>query len=226
VNANSDSPFTVPGHENNGMPDPYSNNTAPSERQATEQVRTENLRISAIPHLRDLLNAFPSPAVILNHFHQIVAANQSLCSFLSRQEDELLGIRIGESLRCIHVADVNGECGTARFCENCGALEAILNTQRRAGGDVRECTITFATDQGERALDLRVSASSLDLGGMFTVLVLNDISDEKRRGVLEQMFYHDVLNTAMGVGYLLEVLPSLSDQHRQETAKLAFQPVQ
>ena len=191
-----------------------------------EQVRTEHLHISAVPHFRDLLNAFPSPAVILNHFHQIVAANQWLCAFLSRREGELLGMRIGEALRCIHLANGNGECGTSRFCETCGALEAILNTQRPGGGDVRECTISFETDHGERALDLRVTASSLDLGGIFTVLVLNDISDEKRRAVLEQMFFHDVLNTALGVSNLLEVLPALSDQHRQETASLAFQLVQ
>jgi signal transduction histidine kinase len=135
-------------------------------------------------------------------------------------------MRIGEALGCIHLAGVNGECGTSRFCETCGALEAILNTKWPSGGDVRECTITFETDQGERALDLRITASSLDLGGMFTVLVLNDISDEKRRAVLEQMFFHDVLNTALGVRNLLEVLPALSDQHRQETAKIVSQLVQ
>jgi len=191
-----------------------------------EQVRREHLHISAIAHFRDLLDAFPTPAVILDHFHQIVAANQWLCGFLSRGEDELLGMRIGEALRCVHLADVNGECGTSRFCETCGALEAILDPQRPGGKEVRECTITFETDQGERALDLRVTASSLDLGATFTVLVLNDISDVRRRAVLEQMFFHDVLNTALGVRNLLEVLPALSDQHRREAAGLAFQLVQ
>ena len=66
------------------------------------------------------------------------------------------------------------------------------------------------TDEGEKTLDLRVTASGFDLEGKFTVFSLNDISDEKRRAVLERMFFLDVLNTAAGVRGLLEILPELS----------------
>jgi hypothetical protein len=173
-----------------------------------------------------MLTAFPTPAVILNDCHQIVAANQRYCSFFGQREDDLLGMRIGEALHCIHLADENCECGTTRFCETCGALQAILNIQRRGGGDVQECTITLRTAGGERALDLRVTASNLDLDRRFTVLSLNDIADEKRRAVLEEMFFHDILNTASGLRNLLEALPASSDESRQETTPLALQFVQ
>jgi len=79
------------------------------------------------------------------------------------------------------------------------------------------------TDEGEKTLDLRVAASGFDLEGKFTVFSLNDISDEKRRAVLERMFFLDVLNTAAGVRGLLEILPELSDQYRHETTHLAYQ---
>src|SRR5208337_3775683 len=117
-------------------------------------------------------------------------------------------------------------CGTSQFCETCGAFQAILNSQRGDGEDIQECTITMRTDEGERALDLRVTASTLDLNGKFTVFTFNDIGDEKRRAVLERMFFHDVLNTAAAVRNLLEVLPALSDQYRQETTQLARQLVE
>jgi len=119
----------------------------------------------------------------------------------------------------------NCGCGTTRFCEACGAFQAVLKSQRQDGEDIQECAITMLTERGERALDLRVTASTLDLHGKFTVFAFNDIGDEKRRAVLERMFFHDVLNTAAGVRNLLEVLPALSDQYRQETAHLAFQMV-
>jgi PAS domain-containing protein len=196
---------------------------APAERELIEQVRTEHQHIWAIPHLRDLLNAFPTPAVILNECRQIVAANQRLCQLLNRRQDELMGMRPGEAFNCIHWREGHCGCGTSLFCETCGAVQAILRSQRQSGEDIQECTITMRTDEGEKALDLRVTASSFDLEGKLTVFSLHDISDEKRRAVLERMFYHDVLNTAAGVRGLLEILPELSDQYRNETTHLAHQ---
>ena len=205
------------------MSDPLPTCFAPAERKAIEQIRTEHQRISAIPHVQELLNAFPTPAVILNECRQIVAANQRLCGLLNRRQDELLGMRPGEAFNCIHWRDGPCGCGTSRFCETCGAVQAILRSQRQSGEDIQECTITMRTDEGEKALDLRVTASSFDLEGKLTVFSLNDISDEKRRAVLERMFYHDVLNTAAGLRGLLEILPELSDQYRHETTHLAHQ---
>ena len=208
------------------MSDPPSSNLPPLKQEEMEQIKTEHRHISAIPHLRELLDAFPTPAVILNESRQIVAANQRLCSFLDRREDEILGLRIGEAFNCIHWPEGNRGCGTSQFCQTCGALHAVLKTQQEGGGDVQECTITPRACEGERTLDLRVTASNLDLGGRFIVFALSDISDEKRRAVLERMFFHDVLNTAWGVRSLLEVLPALSDRDRPETATLALQLVE
>jgi signal transduction histidine kinase len=208
------------------MSDHPSTSVTPSKREDIKKIRTEHQQISAIPHLQELLNAFPTPAVILNECRQIVAANQRLCRFLERGEDELLGMRVGEAFNCTHWRDGDCGCGSSRFCETCGALQAILSSQQGDGEDIQECTITMRTGEGERALDLRVTASILDLDGRFTVFAFNDIGDEKRRSVLERMFFHDVLNTAAGVRNLLEVLPALSDQYRQETTQLAFQLVQ
>jgi hypothetical protein len=198
----------------------------PSKREKIEQIRTEHQHLSAIPHLQKLLNAFPTPAVILNECRQIVAANPRLCRLLDRREGELLGKRVGEAFNCTHWREGDCGCGTSRFCETCGALQAILKTQRCGGEDIQECTITLRTNEGERALDMRVTASTLDMNGEFTALALNDISDGKRRAVLERMFFHDVLNTAAGVRNLLEILPALSDQYRQETTQLARQLVE
>jgi hypothetical protein len=208
------------------MADPPLAASDPARRETIEEIRAEHAHLSAIPHLQELLNAFPTPAVILNECRQIVAVNPRICRLLERGENELLGLRPGEAFNCIHWREGDCGCGTSQFCEACGAFQAILNTQLRDCQDVQECTITMQTEQGERALDLRVTASSLDLNGRFTVFAFNDIGDEKRRAVLERMFFHDVLNTAAGVRNLLEVLPALSEQYRQETTHLAFQLAQ
>ena len=208
------------------MADPPLAASDPAKREPIEQIRAEHDYLSAVPHLQELLNAFPTPAVILNECRQIVVANPQICRLLDRAENQLLGLRPGEAFNCPRWREGNCGCGTAQVCEVCGAFQAILNTQLRDGQDVQDCTITMQTEHGERTLDLRVTASSLDLDGRYTVFAFNDISDEKRRAVLERMFYHDVLNTAAGVRNLLEVLPALSIQYRQETIHLISQLVQ
>jgi len=205
------------------MSDPLPTCLALGERKGIAQITREHQHIVGIPHLKELLNAFPTPVVILNEHHQIVAANQGLCGLLDRRQDELLGMRFGEAFNCIHWRDGHHGCGTSRICETCGALQAILRSQRKCGEDIQECSITRRTEEGEKALALRVRASSFDLERKFTLFSLSDISEEKRRALLERMFYHEVRNTAAGVRGLLEILPELSDQCRHETAHLAFQ---
>lgn len=196
---------------------------APAERKGIAQIITEHQRILAVPHLQELLNAFPTPAVILNECRQIVAANQRLCGLLNRREDELLGMRPGEAFNCTHWQQGHCGCGTSRFCETCGAVQAILRSQRQKDEETQDCTITRRTDEGEKALNLRVTASSFYLEGKLTLFSFSDIGEEKRRALRERMFYHGVLNTAAGVRSLLEMLPELSDQGRHETTHLAYQ---
>jgi len=205
------------------MSDRFPIHFAPAERKGNAQIIRENQHIQAMPYLEELLNAFPMPAVILNECREIVAANQRFCEFLNREQDEILGMRPGEALDCIHWQEGHCGCGTSRFCETCGAAQAILRSQRQNGEETQECAITGRTDEGEKVLNLRVTASSFHLEGKLTLFSFNDISEEKRRSLRERMFYHGVLNTAAGVRSLLETLPELSDQCRHETTRLAYE---
>jgi signal transduction histidine kinase len=59
--------------------------------------------------------------------------------------------------------------------------------------------------EGDSALDLRVWATRIQLGEPYTVFALLDISDEKRRAVLERIFFHDLLNVVSGLSGLIEL---------------------
>jgi len=205
------------------MSDPCPICFGPAELKGNAKITREHQHILAKPHLQELLNAFPIPVVILNECRQIVAANQRYCELVNRRQDELLGMRPGEAFNCIYWQEGSCGCGTSRFCETCGAGRAILLSQHNKSEETQECTITRQTDEGEKVLNLRVTASSFHLERKLTVFSLYDISEEKRRALREKMFYQGVLNTAMGLRSLLEILPDLSDPCRQETAHLACQ---
>src|SRR5512133_2565548 len=89
-------------------------------------------------------------------------------------------------------------CGTAPACLQCGALSAIVASHERGLPVDSECLLR--TDVGPSALELHVRATPIAIAGHpFTVVSLRDVSAEKRRDQLEQIFLHDVLNTVAGL---------------------------
>ena len=142
--------------------------------------------------------------MVLNSHRQVVYANQKVLHQLGRDFEALIqGKRPGELVDCVHASEMAGGCGTAEACTTCGAALAILSAQN-GKSDERECRITQLAS-GD-ALDYRVMAAPIRIDGeAFTLFVLTDISGEKRRRVLERLFFHDVLNTAGGLRGFAEV---------------------
>jgi len=181
---------------------------APAERLSSEETQTQSAFFSNLPYLRDLADALPTVFVVLNKHRQIVFANQALADLAARKRPEALyGLRPGEAFQCIHSNETEGGCGTTEFCRTCGAARAILAA---IGGkrDVQECRITTRDGQ---SLDLKALACPFMDGNEFVSFALEDISHEKRRQVLERIFFHDVINTAGGVQGLAEVLKEEDD---------------
>lgn len=149
----------------------------------------------------------PCPAVVLNKERQIVYANQRmLAAVKASQQEDLLGKRPGEVVGCIHAGEKPGGCGTSEACAMCGAVNAILECQRTGRMVVQECRIRVETGQ-DSALDFEVAASSFNLDAEpVTVCSLRDISSEKRKQVLERVFFHDVLNTVSGIHGVVQLL--------------------
>ena len=139
----------------------------------------------------------PNMAMILNSNRQIVAANELLLRTLNVAISQIIEERPGEAVGCIRAKDGPDGCGTSHHCANCGAVNAILGSYDQGKTTVRESRILIDTADGLAQLDLKVTATLLQVGAdRLTLLVLEDISQAKRLAVLEQLFFHDVLNTA------------------------------
>jgi signal transduction histidine kinase len=171
---------------------------APAERATPEQVEKQFIAVKSSPAVQEIFNRIPHIAFVLNHERQIVYANRCLLDFLGFSENNSVsGDRPGEALRCIHSSETEGGCGTTRNCSTCGAVLAILAAQSTGEPQMRECRITRQVDNDTDALDLRVWTDQLTIEEKtYTVMLAMDISDEKRRRVLERVFFHDIKNTA------------------------------
>jgi signal transduction histidine kinase len=159
--------------------------------------------------------------MILNDKRQLVLCNQALQEVTRKGAEELTGLRPGEILGCIHALKSPSGCGTTPFCRYCGAAGAILSSLR-GNKDIQECRILRQEGNSTEALDLRVTATPLTAGEYgFSVFYVTDISHEKRREVLERIFFHDILNSAGSIQGIMQVLSEHASEDNQELAKMA-----
>ena len=190
---------------------------APAERAAAQTVSRQSRLLEDTALLRQLYDAVTDIVLVLNPQRQIVFCNKRLEDVLGvADRAALYGLRPGEALGCVHACASEGCCGTSKFCEACGAVNAILSSQAGDAG-ARECSIL--RDGGLDALDLLVRATPLKLGdAAFTVVAATDIRHEKRRRVLERTFFHDLMNTAIGLKLFVR---SLANAPADQAAPLA-----
>lgn len=174
---------------------------AAPQRADADEVHDQSQIFRANPLLRDALDAVPNIVMILNAQQQIVFANHALLeAVVMTDEERLLGLRPGEALSCVHSDEAAGGCGATESCRTCGAMKAILSSLSGHKA-VEECRITRKDGS---SLDLSISGRPLVVGdATFSVFAVQDISAAKRRQALEQIFFHDVVNSAgVLIGYL------------------------
>lgn len=176
----------------------------PSERRTPLEVMRQVELLDADGTLKRLLDSIPSLIAVLNHDRQVLFGNAALVKLAqSLHMDQLTGLRLGELLFCRRAMAAKYGCGTAEACRTCGAAQATA-CALRGQPMTKECRI--ATQDGD-AYDLQVMASPFAWQGRsYLMLVLGDITSEKRRQVLERIFFHDVLNTAGSVSGIAAVI--------------------
>ncbi len=166
---------------------------APAERAPKQQLEEDAQLFARESLICMMLDAVPEIVLVLNPQRQAVFANDAVLHLLRlASRDDAVGQRPGELIGCVHAGEHCG-CGTSEFCRTCGAVNAVLRSLK-GSASTQECRIPLKNGD---ALDLRATARPIQLDGkLFSVFTLQDISGEKRRQVLEKIFFHDVLNTA------------------------------
>lgn len=167
-----------------------------SRRAAPEEIVRQVEAARRSPVVTALLEAADGAVLVLNAERQIVAANDR--GALAGPPEVVVGLRPGEALGCLN-AIAAGDCGVTPACRQCGALGAILRCHGEARSIESECLLRTELP-GATGLELNVRATPLEIEGhRLTAVSLRDVSAEKRRDALEQLFLHDVLNTVAGV---------------------------
>ncbi|MBL8968287.1 MAG: HAMP domain-containing histidine kinase [Spirochaetaceae bacterium] len=164
-----------------------------------------------------IFDEYPLLTTLLDSSRRIVYANRRSLELMDAAgEESVLGLRFGEAFGCVHARESAAGCGTSAACRFCGAARSV--DEGLAGSSVsEECSISRDREGRGESLDMRIWARPIDLeGGAFVLLAAEDISAEKRREVLERVFYHDIANTASGIRSILDLIRMLPGEDPAE----------
>lgn len=163
--------------------------------------------IDNLETIQQIINSYPHVSVVLNQDYQIILSNQQLVKVAGLENlEQAFGDRPGDVMQCIHSTENNG-CGLSNSCRYCGIINSIKDSQAKGITVTRECRITTTRDGKLVFHDFRVNCSPINLFGKhYTLLNLFDISSEKRNQMLENVFFHDILNRLGGLTGLVQII--------------------
>jgi PAS domain-containing protein len=181
---------------------------ASPERDPEEKLRQALRFATSNPIVDAALKAFGGLIAVLNQHRQVLALNTALLEELGIEDPEqVLGLRPGEVLGCVHSAEAPAGCGTSRACRSCGAAIAMVACLDRGAGVSEECVITLERGGERTELSFKIRATPLDCDEERLILLfLEDQTDDKRRRTLERAFYHDICNTIQALCGMTELL--------------------
>jgi nitrogen-specific signal transduction histidine kinase len=154
------------------------------------------------------VNSLPVNILIVNQARQVVFANESCKAHLELESmEKIIGLRPGEALNCVNAHLKPDGCGSADGCTVCGAFKATIKCLSRNEKTTEETRIRVKRGSGEKALEYRIDTIPLTYNNdVYALLLLQDISVQNSKRMMERIFFHDVLNYSSALVNAIEVI--------------------
>jgi len=169
---------------------------ASPKRRTGRELQQDIESVSHHPIIDTLMTSVSGLVAVLNEYRQLIAVNPAYLQYIGIENaDDVLGMRPGESVQCVHASEMPGGCGTSRHCSNCGAAVAIVTSLAEDEPVERTCAIERRSNETVEDLFFRVRAHPMHLDDQrYTLLFIQDISREQQWANMERVFFHDVRN--------------------------------
>ena len=180
-------------------------------------------KLDHLPFINEIFCSLSYIFCIFNDQRQIVFVNDMLMKSLGVDSvEQVLGRRFGEAFECIHARDEANGCGTSEHCRYCGAINSIVKSKLSMEKSMEECRIKRFINGKEHSIELEVTSTPFVYENeYFTIFSVIDITDRKRRGLIEKIFFHDIQNTAGSLNNILELLDEVPGEEKMELLTIA-----
>jgi hypothetical protein len=174
---------------------------APPERASVAELESDVTAVSHNPMVDGLMYVANGLFAVLNEHRQIIALNESFLKLMGIEDaPEVLGLRPGEYVRCVHACEMPDGCGTSPYCATCGAVISIMTALSTEQPQEGACSVTVERDNKEVDLYFQVRCCPIRIRDKkYILMFLHDISIQQQRANLESTFFHDINNLMTGL---------------------------
>ncbi len=148
----------------------------------TQQRQDHEKLKSALTELSIIHEHAPIAMLLVDRDRRVRKVNGYAALFAGRKADDMIGMRGGEALRCLHHLDDPEGCGFGPACAECRVRLAVLETfATGAGRQEVESWLPFPRNNGVEERCLLISTAYLKIDNTERVLVCaQDITDRKK----------------------------------------------
>lgn len=155
----------------------------------TDRKRVEEMLQIERENLKAIFASSPVGMLLLDDEMMIVDSNSVIADMITRNNDDVAHMRVGNGIGCVHSSeDVRG-CGFSSVCPDCALRQTIM--QVLADGisiHGEEIQTTLLIDDREYRPWLRISAEPVMVNGQKHVIVaIDDVTDRK---LIEEALAH------------------------------------
>ena len=154
--------------------------------QKLESIEMEHTRIEKSLREREtelstIFDNIPIIMFLVDRERRVHRVNKAMMAFAGRSAQDMLGLRGGEALRCLHALDSPDGCGFGDDCQTCITRKTVLDTFKTGKGNLHiEASLPFDLGSGQQDIFFHLSTSPIDISGEEMVLVsIEDITGLK-----------------------------------------------
>lgn len=156
-----------------------------------------------------MLSSLPLTIAILDEERKIVFSNSFRVNKKQVSIEKFLGLRPGEALNCIHFLNSQKACGENENCRFCGTFNTIMKSQETNSVQKEESRITQLVKGKEKSYIFEVTSIPVKIDNQdFYIVTFFDISEKRRKRILERIFYHDIMNKLGSLKGFFELIKS------------------
>ncbi|MFV0378258.1 MAG: sensor histidine kinase [Mangrovibacterium sp.] len=171
------------------------------------KIHEDGLSLQNIQFIKGLLSVTSSVVCILNDRREVIFANELLINKYGLDlERDMLGLPFGEVMNCVNLKSPGSVCGLTDKCKYCGANSSFNDFLSRREKVVNEYRLVREVDGIVQQVDLEISVQPYHQERDYMIVSMVDITDLRRREILERIFFHDIINMAGSLSGVLELL--------------------